>query len=130
LRPCLHIYAWLAVERPRATPSADRLIRVVLADDHAAMRGNLQALLGGEPDLKVITEVSDASAAVRNLDGRSPCVLVLDLGLSGGPGIEIIGWLRTQAPDVHVVALTMDDGPVFARQVLDAGAIGFPQGDG
>jgi two-component system response regulator NreC len=107
------------------TRSADRLIRVVLVEDHAAVRRNLRALLDGEADFEVITEASDPSTVVRNMRGRSPHVLVLDLGLSGGPSVETIGRLRTQLPDTHVVVLTMDDEPVFARHALDAGAFGF-----
>jgi two-component system response regulator NreC len=107
------------------TPSADRRIRVVLADDHAGMRRNLRALLDGTADLEVIAEASDPSTVARNLHGRPPHVLVLDVGLSGGSSIETIARLRTDMPDTHVLVLTMVDDPVFARHVLDAGAVGF-----
>jgi two-component system response regulator NreC len=54
-----------------------------------------------------------------------PTVLVLDLNMPGGSSLEAIPRLREQAPDTAIVVLTMQDDPAFARQALQAGALGF-----
>jgi two-component system, NarL family, response regulator NreC len=104
---------------------AEHPIRLVLADDHASVRRSLRLLLGSEPDVAVVAEAADLAAAVRELRGSSPNVLVLDLHMQGAPGIETIRRLRAQAPKTEIVVVTMEPSPVFAQQVLDAGAAAF-----
>ena len=100
-------------------------IHVVLADDHSFMRRSLRLLLESEQDVAVIAEAGDMAAAVHQLELHRPQVLVLDLHMPNGSGIETIGKLREQAPDTEVVVLTMQDNPVFAQHALASGALGF-----
>jgi two-component system, NarL family, response regulator NreC len=100
-------------------------IRLVLADDHASVRRSLRLLLGGEPDLNVVAEAADLDSAAREINTSIPNVLVLDLHMRGGPGIETIRRLRAQAPETEIVVVTMEPSPVFAQQALDAGAAAF-----
>ena len=100
-------------------------IRVVLADDHALMLRSLRLLFEGEKDVDVIAEAGDLASAVRHVHGLSPHVLVLDLRLPGGSGIEMISKLREEAPGTQIVILTMKDNPVFADHALTSGALGF-----
>jgi two-component system, NarL family, response regulator NreC len=109
----------------RVTPTARSPIRVVLADDHDLMRRSLRLLLEGEEGVEVIAETGDLASAVRHVHGHQPHVLVLDLGMPGRSGTATIRELREQAPDTHVVVLTMNDSPIFARRALTAGALGF-----
>jgi two-component system response regulator NreC len=102
-----------------------RPIRLVLADDHASVRRSLRLLLGGESDVAVIAEAADLPSAVRELRGNSPNVLLLDLHMRGGPGIETIRRLRAQAPETEIVVVTMEQSPVFAQQALEAGAMAY-----
>jgi two-component system, NarL family, response regulator NreC len=110
---------------PSGVGSAAQPIRVVLADDHAAMRQNLRLLLDGEDGLEVIAEATDLSTVVRQVSGGRPHVLVLNLRMRGGSSIEAIRLLGAQAPDTRIVLLTMDDDPAFATHALDTGALGF-----
>jgi two-component system response regulator NreC len=114
-----------AVTNSVAGVNSGQPIRVLLADDHAIARRNVRLLLEGEDGLEVIAETSDLASLVRDVHGHAPHVLVLDLRLSGGSSIETIRRLRKQVPDTNLVVLTMDDDPVFAKGMLDAGAIGF-----
>lgn len=110
--------------QPGTTPAQP--ITIVLADDHAAMRHSLRMLLGGETDLEVIAETDSLGSVMRHLRARKPDVLVLDLGLSGrSSGIEMLGTLHTEAPEIKIVVLTMNDDPAFARRALDSGALGL-----
>jgi two-component system, NarL family, response regulator NreC len=100
-------------------------IRVVLADDHAVVRRTLRLLLDSEEDVDVIAEAVDMRAVVRHVTSHVPHVLVLDLRLPNGSSIETIRQLRKEVPDTEVVVLTMEESPLFAKQAIDAGAIGF-----
>lgn len=111
----------------RADPSrrSDLPIRLVLADDHAAFRRSLRLLLDVETDLEVVAEASEMSSVMRHVHGQLPHVLVLDMRLPNGSGIEAIRRLRAQAPGTEIVVMTMEESPLFAQQAIDAGAIGF-----
>ncbi|MGO9753327.1 MAG: response regulator [Solirubrobacteraceae bacterium] len=105
--------------------SSEPNIRVVLADDRAAVRRNLRMLLDGEANVQVVAEAGDFATVLVAVHGHRPSVLVLDLQMPNGSSIEMIRALREQAPATEVVVLTMEASPVFAQQALDAGAIGF-----
>jgi len=111
--------------KPRGSSSTDGSIRVVLADDHALMRRSLRLLLDSAEGIEVVDEASDLAEVTHHVHGHRPHVLVLDLGMPNGSSIEVIRLLRKQVPDTEIVVLTMEDGPGFAQQALDAGAIGF-----
>lgn len=100
-------------------------IRIVLADDHAVVRSGLRMLLEAEPGFEVVAEAGDVDAARRYVRGHRPAVLVLDLNMPGGSSVEAIPELRLEAPDTHIVVLTMQDEPAFARLALAAGATGY-----
>jgi len=100
-------------------------IRVVLADDHAMMRRSLRLLLDGEDDLEVVAEANDHPSAVRHVHGHQPDVLVLDLRMNNGAGIEAVRNFSERLPATKTVVLTMEDDPVFAQRALTAGALGF-----
>lgn len=100
-------------------------IKVVLADDHAAVRRSLRLLLDGEDGVEVIAEAADLSTVIRHVHGHLPHVLVLDLEMPNGFSIETISRLREQVPDTEIVVMTMETSAVFAQQAIDAGAVGF-----
>jgi two-component system response regulator NreC len=104
---------------------ATSLIRVLLADDHAAMRRSLQMVLEDEENIEVIAHASDLASVVRQIDERQPDVLVLDLSMPDGSSLSAIGKLREQVANTQIVVLTTDENPVFAQRALGAGAIGY-----
>jgi DNA-binding NarL/FixJ family response regulator len=111
---------------PTSRPvSAALPIRVVLADSHALMRRSLRLLLDGEEGVEVVGEADDLASVARRVEGDRPDVLLLDLSMRGGSSVEAIGRLRERAPATQIVALTMEDDPVFAQRALAAGAVGF-----
>jgi two-component system response regulator NreC len=122
----LHLAPPLAVTAPTAPlASAALRIRVVLADSHALMRRSLRLLLDGEDDVEVVGEAKDLASVVRHVEGDRPQVLLLDLSMPGGSSVEAISQLRERVPATQVVALTMEDDPVFAQRAFAAGAVGF-----
>ena len=100
-------------------------IRVVLADDHTMMRRTLRLLLDGEDGVEVIAEADDLASVMRNVHAHQPRVLVLDLNMPDGSGIEALSQLRERVPETQIVVMTMQDSPAFAQRAFAAGAIGF-----
>jgi two-component system, NarL family, response regulator NreC len=106
------------------TPTAST-IRIVLADDHGVVRSGLRLLLDSETDFEVVAEASNVEDARRYVHGHRPRVLVLDLNMPGGSSLEAIPVIREESPDTHIVVLTMQNEPAFAREALGAGALGY-----
>jgi two-component system response regulator NreC len=100
-------------------------VRIVLADDHAVMRSGLRMLLDAEADFEVVAEAGDAQSAERYVRGHKPDVLILDLNMPGGSGLDAIGRIRSDAPGTKIVVLTMQRDPAFARQAFATGAVGY-----
>ncbi len=100
-------------------------IQIVLADDHPVVRRGLRMLLDDELDFEVVAEAGDIESARRYLSGHHPRVLVLDLNMPGGSTLKAIPTIRTEFPETHIVVLTMQPEPAYAREALAAGATGY-----
>jgi two-component system response regulator NreC len=98
---------------------------IVVADDHAVVRSGLRLLLDAEPELEVIAEAGDMPAAIETVQAQRPAVLVLDLNMPGGSGLDAITTLRASTPESAIVVLTMQNDPAFARRALQNGALAF-----
>ena len=105
--------------------STTPIIRIVIADDHPVVRRGLRMLLDDEDDFEVVAEAGDVEAARRYVSGHHPRVLVLDLNMPGGSTLKSIPALRTEFPETHIVVLTMQPEPAYAREALAAGATGY-----
>jgi two-component system response regulator NreC len=101
------------------------VITVMLADDHAIVRTGLRLLLEAEEGLSVVAEAGDVPTVLRKVRGHRPRVLVLDLNLPGTSGLAAIPSIREASPETRIVVLTMQNDPVFAREALNAGALGY-----
>ncbi|MGN6705428.1 MAG: response regulator transcription factor [Rhodanobacter sp.] len=102
------------------------MIRVLLAEDQAMVRGALSALLGMEPDIDVLGSAADGEAAWREVQRLKPDVLVTDIEMPGLTGLELAQ--RIQRHDelpVKVVIVTTFARSGFLRRALDAGVSGY-----
>jgi two-component system response regulator NreC len=104
---------------------AGDVITVMLADDHAIVRTGLRLLLEPEEGLSVVAEAGDVPAVLRKVRGHRPRVLILDLNLPGTSGLAAIPNILEASPETRIVVLTMQNDPVFAREALGAGALGY-----
>jgi DNA-binding NarL/FixJ family response regulator len=104
-------------------PSA--LIRIVLADDHVAVRQGLKLLIEAQPDMQVVAEASDGSGAVEQARAFKPDVLVMDISMPGVNGLVATRALRAQVPGTAVVILTRHGDDAYLQELLRAGAAGY-----
>src|SRR5918994_3847110 len=100
-------------------------IRVVLADDHALVRGGLRRVLEAEDDVRVVAEAGDADEAIEVVRELRPRIVLLDVNMPGTPSLDAIPALLGAAPGCAVVMLTMHDDFAYARDALAAGASGY-----
>ena len=101
----------------------ESLPTVVLVDDHAIFRAGVRAELDGR--VQILGEAGDVESAVREIVARAPDVVLLDVHLPGGGGVEILRRLDTEAPDAKCLALSVSDDPEDVIAVIRAGARGY-----
>jgi two-component system, NarL family, response regulator DesR len=101
------------------------MIRIVLAEDQAMVRGALSALLGLEGDIEVVGAAADGEAAWRELQRLKPDVLVTDIEMPGLSGLELAQRIQRHALPVRVVIVTTFGRAGFLRRALDAGVSGY-----
>jgi DNA-binding NarL/FixJ family response regulator len=99
--------------------------RVLIVDDHPIVRQGLRRMIEPEPDLVVCGEVQterEARAAIRAL---SPDVVIVDISLAQGDGLELVRDVHAQQPELPMLVLSMHDELIYAERLLAAGASGY-----
>ncbi|MEU6226928.1 response regulator transcription factor [Streptomyces sp. NPDC047042] len=97
-------------------------LRVLVADDNPVVRAGLTALLGGHPDIDVVSEASNGAEAVSEAERVRPDVVLLDVRMPGTDGLTALPQLALLAP---VMMLTYSSEPETVRQALTGGASGY-----
>jgi DNA-binding NarL/FixJ family response regulator len=97
------------------------VIRVVLADDHPVVREGLRGMLAAEPDIEVVGEAASGPEAVALAGRLRPDVILMDLRMPGGDGVEAIRSLA----GTTVVVLTTYDSDADILRAVEAGAAGY-----
>ena len=100
-------------------------IRVLIVDDHAVVRSGLRRVLEAEDDMEVVGEAGDMRTAVFETRGQKPDVVLMDLVMPGGSGIEATTAVLKEAPKATVLVLSMQDDPRYVREAFEAGATGY-----
>lgn len=101
------------------------MIRLLLADDQALVRGALAALLDLEPDIEVVAQVGSGSDVVEAARAHGVDVCLLDIEMPGMDGITACAQVRRELPDVRCLMVTTFGRTGYLRRALDAGASGF-----
>jgi DNA-binding NarL/FixJ family response regulator len=105
--------------------SATRKIRVILADDHPAVRAGIRQFIERDPTIQVLAEAGDGAQALELIRLHRPDVVMLDLQMPNVSGLELIGQVRAEYPDTAVVVLTAYDDAPYIFAALRAGAKGY-----
>jgi two-component system, NarL family, response regulator NreC len=99
--------------------------RILIADDHALIRGGLRTLLSHEPTFQVVAEAANGQEAVEAAERERPHVAILDIGMPGLNGIEAARRISAAVPNVQLVMLTVYSDEGYLLNALRAGARGY-----
>ncbi|MEU6732501.1 MULTISPECIES: response regulator [Streptomyces] len=98
---------------------------MLLADDHALVRGGVRLILDNEPDLEVVAEAEDGAEAVAEARARHLDLAILDIAMPRMTGLQAARELSRIRPQLRILILTMYDNEQFFFEALRAGACGY-----
>jgi DNA-binding NarL/FixJ family response regulator len=101
------------------------MARVLIVDDHPAVREALTLRIAAQPGWEVCGEAADVAEALRVAAATSPDVAVIDIGLKGGSGLDLIRRLRDRDDHVRMIVWSMFSEELYAERALRAGAVGY-----
>ena len=106
-------------------PFVKKKSRVMIVDDHPMVRMGLTLVINGEPDLEVKSEAAGAGEALRAMGQSLPDLVIVDLSLQEGSGIDLIKQIKVMYESVKILVSSMHDETLFAERALQAGAMGY-----
>jgi len=100
-------------------------VRVMIVDDHGIILAGLRSVLQTEVDIAVVAEASGVKEAVRKATELKPDVVLMDVKLSDGTGIEATRLIKDTCPETQILMLTVYDDQETVLKAVQAGAIGY-----
>ncbi len=104
---------------------SNKLVRVLIVDDHDIVRAGIRMLLDAQPDMAVIGEASNGKEAVEMVSSMEPDVVLMDISMPGMTGIEATRAIKQTNSRVEIVGFTMHAEDRYFFQLLQAGASGY-----
>ena len=101
------------------------MARILIVDDHPLVRAGFAQLIGDCPDLEVCGEAADMAEALRQVDLAPPDLVIIDLSLAGGSGLDLIEHIKSRDSNILMLVASMHDETLYAERVLAAGARGY-----
>ena len=100
-------------------------VRILIVDDHAAIREGLRAILNREPGIEVCGDAKNSMTALKLVREESPTLAIVDISIGDESGLDLIRRIRETDGNVQVLAWSMYDDLLYAERALGAGAMGF-----
>ena len=100
-------------------------IRILIADDHALLRQGIRNFLSLESDFEIIGEAADGEETIRRASELRPDILLLDINMPKGNGIEVATRLKDTHPEIRILALTIHDDENYMMKMIQSGAAGY-----
>lgn len=100
-------------------------VRVLIVDDHPFMRRGLAQTINDMSDMVVCGEASDKAEGLQKVEELNPDLVVIDISLGDGSGIELIKEIKSRWPNTKMLVSSMHDESLFAERAIRAGALGF-----
>lgn len=97
-------------------------IRILVIDDHAVVREGIRRAIGRDEMLKVVGEAASRSEAMAQISHHNPDVIVVDINLPDGSGLDLIAWSRSLSQKIGIVALTISHLPEHVLACMQSGA--------
>lgn len=111
----------ISAQEPTARPRK----RVLIVDDHPIVRHGLRRMIEAAPDLAVCGEAETEADAKRGIRELSPDVVIVDLTLGHGDGLELVRDVKAHHPRLPMLVLSMHEETIYAERLLAAGAMGY-----
>jgi len=99
--------------------------KILLVDDHEVLRQGMRLLIEHQHDLQVCGEADDEATAIKQFRSAHPDLLIIDLSLKEGDGIELIKRIKLLDSEARMLVYSMHDERVYGERVLRAGAKGY-----
>lgn len=99
--------------------------KILIVDDHPVVRDGLTWLMREEPDVEVCGGAESTEEAMAQIRGTKPALVIVDLALKDGNGLNLIGQIRAQFPHIKTLVWSMFDDSVYAERAIRAGAMGY-----
>jgi DNA-binding NarL/FixJ family response regulator len=106
-------------------PAGRPAVSVLIADDHPVVREGLRGMLAAEPGISVVAEAASGAEAVAMASHHRPDVVLMDLRMPGGDGVQATTDILAAMPDSRVVVLTTYESDVDIVRAVEAGATGY-----
>jgi len=105
--------------------AATEPIRVLVVDDHALFRRGLEMVLEQEPDIEIVGEAGDGAQAVQRAIQTAPDIVLMDVMMPKGSGIEACRAIKEVVPSAKIIMLTISDAEADLYEAIKAGATGY-----
>ena len=104
---------------------AEGKTKVVIVEDHKLFREGLKSMLSDKDGLEVIGEAGDGLEAIRFIRKRQPDLMLLDLSMPKMNGISVMKEIKSQYPEIKIMALTIHESDQYVLEAFEAGADGY-----
>ena len=100
-------------------------IRLLLADDHQIIKDGLRRLLGGIPNMEIVSDVTNGMYALSEVERTQPNLIITDLSMPGLDGFELIDLINARFPEVKIIVLTMHKERAYVQRAIDLKVNGY-----
>lgn len=101
------------------------MINILIADDHPIVRRGLKQIIQDEKDMKVVCEASSGDEVLELLSKEKINVVLLDISMPGKSGLDLLGILKNQYPNLPILVLSALPEETYAKRVIKMGALGY-----
>ena len=99
--------------------------KVLIVDDHPAVREGLAVRIASQPDMEVCGEATDVAQAVELIEAARPDVVIVDIQLETGNGLDLVERIKARDESIGILVWSMYPDNVYAQRALRAGALGY-----